>query len=136
MQSNLGHVQLNVPTDHFGFYRELLTFLGWEVIFESDGMFGIADRKGFSLWFIGKVKDVAYDYDGPGLNHLGIVVEAQADVDAAADYLAKQGVQHLFDTPRHRPDFSGDGPNTYYQVMFESPDRILFEIVYTGPKSV
>jgi catechol 2,3-dioxygenase-like lactoylglutathione lyase family enzyme len=136
MQSNLGHVQLNVPTHHFGFYKELLTFLGWEVIFDSEGAFGIADSKGFSLWFIGEVKDVAYDYDGPGLNHLGIVVGAQADVDAAADYLVKHGVQHLFDTPRHRPDFSGDGPNTYYQVMFESPDRILFEIVYTGPKSV
>jgi hypothetical protein len=23
---------------------------------------------------------------------------------------------------------------TYYQVMFESPDRILFEVVYTGLK--
>ncbi len=22
---------------------------------------------------------------------------------------------------------------TYYQVMFETPDRILFEIVYMGP---
>ena len=38
----------------------------------------------------------------------------------------------LFETPRYRPDFSSE-PNTYYQIMFESPDRILFEIVYVGP---
>ena len=24
---------------------------------------------------------------------------------------------------------------TYYQVMFESPDKVLFEVVYTGAKS-
>jgi hypothetical protein len=39
----------------------------------------------------------------------------------------------LFDTPRHRPDFSQSPDHTYYQIMFESPDRILFEVVYTGP---
>ena len=59
---------------------------------------------------------------------------AQADVDAAAAFLTARGVQHLFETPRHRPDFAHGEDTTYYQVMFESPDRILFEIVYTGPK--
>ncbi len=37
-------------------------------------------------------------------------------------------------TPRHRPEFSQGPDQTYYQVMFESPDRVLFEVVYTGPK--
>jgi hypothetical protein len=62
-------------------------------------------------------------------------VSAQANVDAAAAYVKERGIAHLFETPRHRPDFSGDGDQTYYQVMFETPDRILLEIVYTGPKS-
>jgi hypothetical protein len=38
-----------------------------------------------------------------------------------------------FDTPLQRPDFSS-GDNIYYQIMFEGPDRILFEFFYTGPK--
>lgn len=40
----------------------------------------------------------------------------------------------LFGTPQHRPDFAADDAHTYYQVMFASPDRILLEVVYTGPK--
>jgi hypothetical protein len=49
-------------------------------------------------------------------------------------YLREHNVQPLFETPRHRPEFSAGPDQTYYQVMFESPDRILFEVVYTGPK--
>ena len=112
MQSSLNHVQFNVQPSNLGFYKELLTFLGWTAIYDNEGALGIADSKGRSLWFIGAVKDVANDYDGPGMNHLGIGVGAQSDVDEAAKYLTEQGVQHLFDTPRHRPDFSGKGPNT------------------------
>jgi catechol 2,3-dioxygenase-like lactoylglutathione lyase family enzyme len=135
MQSKVGHLQFNVQPDNLAFYRELLTFMGWETIYEGDGAVGIADSNGTSVWFIGYVKEVANDYDGPGMNHIGISVAAQTDVDTAANFLTERDVPHLFETPRHRPDFSGDGPDTYYQVMFESPDRILFEIVYTGPKS-
>ena len=42
----------------------------------------------------------------------------------------------LFETPRHRPEFAESDGHTYYQVMFASPDGILFEIVYVGPKEV
>ena len=65
----------------------------------------------------------------------GILPTPQADVDATCAYLAEQGVPLLFDTPRHRPEFSGDEASTYYQVMFETPDRLLLEVVYIGPKS-
>ncbi|MDO9120413.1 MAG: hypothetical protein Q7U31_01420, partial [Anaerolineaceae bacterium] len=73
------------------------------------------------------------DYDGIGMNHLGVSVEKQSDVDETVEYLKAKGVTALFETPRHRSEFSGEG-STYYQVMFESPDKILFEVVYTGPK--
>lgn len=68
------------------------------------------------------------------MNHIGIGTESQADVDTAADYLTEHGVELLFETPRHRPEFSQSEEHTYYQVMFETPDRILVEIVYIGPK--
>lgn len=135
MQSSLGHLQINVQPNNLGFYKDLFAFLGWQSIGADDSYVAVADSNKTSLWFIGNVKDVAYDYDGPGVNHVAISVSAQSNVDEAAQYLAERGIQHLFETPRHRPDFSGDGPDTYYQVMFESPDRILFEIVYIGPKA-
>lgn len=135
MQSHLGHMQINVQLDNLAFYKDLFDFLGWSPVFETEGMLGVADKNGTSFWFIGAAKSVSYDYDGPGVNHLGIGVGAQADVDAAAAYLTERNVKHLFDTPKHRPDFAQGPDQTYYQVMFETPDRILLEIVYTGPKS-
>ena len=135
MQTHLAHIQFNVRPANVPFYRDLMAFLGWRTIYDGDGMLGVAGRHGESLWFLGQAKEVANDYDGPGMNHLGIGAAAQADVDAVAAYLAERGVAALFETPRHRPEFSGSAEQTYYQVMFESPDRILFEVVYTGPKS-
>ena len=89
--------------------------------------------------FNGHANDAANDYDGPGTNHFAIGVNTQADVDAAADYLRERDIALLFETPRHRPEIiagiGGSEDATYYQVMFESPDDLLFEVVYTGPKA-
>jgi len=135
MQTLLYHLQINVRPANLPFYRDLMAFLGWQTLYSDDGMFGAGDANGASLWFIGQVKDVANDYDGPGLNHIGIRPAAQADVDAVVGYLKAHNVAALFDTPRHRPEFASGEDQTYYQVMFESPDRVLFEVVYTGPKA-
>lgn len=135
MQTHLAHIQFNIRPANVPFYRDLLAFLGWQTIYDDEGMLGVAGQHGDSLWFLGQAKEVDNDYDGPGMNHLGIGAASQADVDAVAAYLGERGVAALFETPRHRPEFSGSEEQTYYQVMFESPDRILFEVVYTGPKS-
>ena len=135
MRSHIGHIQLNVEAANLPFYRDLTAFLGLQTLYDTAEFIGVADQGGVSLWFIGQVKPISNDYDGPGMNHLGVSVPAQANVDAAAAYLTVRGVQLLFETPRHRPDFAHGEDTTYYQVMFESPDRILFEIVYTGPKA-
>jgi len=135
MRTHFAHIQFNVAPTNVPFYRNLLDFLGWQTIHASDDMIGVAGKNGESLWFMGPVKPVANDHDGPGMNHLAIGTESQADVDAVATYLGEQGVALLFETPRHRPEFSQADGHTYYQIMFESPDRILFEVVYTGPMS-
>ena len=57
------------------------------------------------------------------MNHLGIGTASQADVDAAAAYLVERGVAALFETPRHRPELSGNEEQTYYQVMVRSGER-------------
>lgn len=134
MQTHLAHIQFNVRLANVPFYRDLMSYLGWQTLYATEDMLGVAGQKGDSLWFIGHVKEVSNDYDGPGMNHLAFGAAVQADVDAAAEYLTQQGIALLFETPRHRPEFAQDDAQTYYQVMFESPDRMLFEIVYTGPK--
>jgi len=135
IESKIGHVVYNIRPANARFYKDLMMFLGWSPIFEETGVLGVADKKGASLWFVGMAKEVNNDYDGPGVNHVALSVPKQSDVDGAVAYLTKAGVKPLFDTPRHRPEFSRGKDDTYYQVMFESPDRILFEIVYTGPKT-
>ena len=98
-------------------------------------MLGLGSGERASLWFTTAVNGASNDYDGAGVNHIGIATTTQPEVDEVAAYLGGKGIAPLFETPRHRPDFASSETDTYYQVMFESPDRILFEIVYTGPKS-
>ena len=135
MKTHIGHIQFNVKPENLPYYKDLMTFLGWQPLYDAPDMLGVSDGEGASLWFAGNVNDVIDDYDGPGLNHLGISAASQADVDALAAHLAGRGIPWLFETPRHRPEFSGSEDDTYYQVMFETPDRLLLEFVYTGPKS-
>ena len=134
MFAPLGHLQFNVQAENLPFYRDLMVFLGWNLIGDWPGMVGLGTIDGQSLWFSGDVKAVTNDYDGPGLNHLAFAAASIADVDAAVAYLQARGVALLFETPRHRPEFARDELSTYYQVMFDTPDRILLEIVYIGPR--
>jgi catechol 2,3-dioxygenase-like lactoylglutathione lyase family enzyme len=134
MQTTLYHLQINVRPENLQFYRDVMSFLGWATLMDQEQFFGAGASNGASLWFIGEVKDAANHYDGPGVNHIAIGAQSQADVDATVAYLSGRGVPALFETPRHRPEFSQGPDQTYYQVMFESPDRVLFEVVYTGPK--
>lgn len=134
MQSQLGHLQINIKRENLDFYKKLLAFLEWNVMYSTDDFIGAADKNGASVWFMGFANEAQNDYDGVGMNHLAFGVTAQKDVDATVHYLQEQGVALLFDTPRHRPDFAQSPGHTYYQVMFESPDRILMEVVYIGVK--
>ena len=133
MQTQLQHIQFNVRPENISFYRDLFGFLGWNTVYEDEGILGVGDANDLSLWFSGRVKDVANDYDGPGVNHLGIHTVAQADVDSAADFLRGRGVEMLFGTPRHNEEYSSE-ESTYYQIRFTSPDNILREVVSSGPK--
>ncbi|NMB89463.1 MAG: hypothetical protein GYA17_13980 [Chloroflexi bacterium] len=135
MKSNIGHIQINIQLENIAFYKDLFDFLGWSVLYEDPYMLGVGSEQGSSLWFTGPLKECTNDYDGPGMNHLGISVSAQSDVDQAVAFLQAHDVAALFETPRHRAEFCSSPDETYYQVMFESPDRILFEVVYTGPRA-
>ncbi len=136
MRSGLGHIQFNVKADNIAWYKGLFETLGWSEIWYGEGEgYGAAGSNGESFWFIAGGNGAVNDYDGPGVNHVAVAVENQADVDAAGAYLTGIDTELLFETPRHRPDFSQSESDTYYQIMFETPDRFLLEVVYTGPKA-
>jgi catechol 2,3-dioxygenase-like lactoylglutathione lyase family enzyme len=134
MKTGIAHIQFIVKAENLSFYRDLFGYWGWNEVYADDSMLGLYGKNGEGLWFTAGGTGVTNDYDGAGMNHLAIGAESQADVDAAGERLTAQGIDLLFDTPRHRPEFSGGPDETYYQIMFESPDRILFEFVYTGPR--
>ncbi len=134
MNTTLSHLVFHIRAENIPFYRDLTGFLGWPVIHEAAGILGVGDDAS-SIWFnTDEVNDHHNDYDGAGLNHTAFGAASIADVDAVVVYLAERNVPALFETPRHRPEFSADKASTYYQVMFETPDRILIEVVYTGAK--
>ena len=130
----LSHLQINVNAANLPFYNDLFALLAWNPIYSDDSTASFSDLGSASLWFIGAATDAANDYDGVGVNHIGLAADSQADVDKTVAFLEERGIERLFETPRHRPDFSQNEESTYYQVMFESPDGVLFEHVYTGPK--
>ncbi len=135
MQTRLGHIQVNVTPANLQFYRDLMSFLGWQTIYDGEFGIGVMAEGEPSVWFVAAANGAKNDYDGVGMNHLGIDASSQAEVDQVVEYIQQRGISPLFETPRHRPDFAQDENSTYYQVMFESPDRVLFEVVYRGPKS-
>lgn len=130
----LSHLQVNVASENLPFYRDLFTFLGWDPIFSNEMTESFNSGDNVSLWFIGAANGFANDRDGAGVNHIALAAASQAEVDNTVSYLAERAIELLFETPRHRQDFSHDESSTYYQVMFSSPDGVLFEHVYIGPK--
>ncbi len=133
MKTTFSHIQFNIDLNNQLFYLNLFNFLGWHVLHHEPAYLGMASKDGASLWFSEKTKFSLNDYGANGVNHVALNSESIADVDRVAVYLHEIGIDALFNTPRHRPEFSSVADCTYYQDMFDSPDGILFEVVYLGP---
>jgi catechol 2,3-dioxygenase-like lactoylglutathione lyase family enzyme len=135
MTSHLYHLQINIDfTANAEFYKELMELLGWSLIFETDGLAGYKSGTTGDLWFVDADRKDKPDYDAIGTNHVGIRVEKKENIDEVVKFIEAKDIKPLFETPRHRAEFAADENSTYYQVMFESKDGILFEIVYIGAK--
>ncbi len=135
MKSFVYHIQINIDFEkNKQFYVELMEFLGWKSIFITEDTMGYKSGTNGDVWFCDSIKTNFSDYDNFGLNHIAIRVSNEKDIDDIVEFLDSKGVQPLFDTPRHRPEFSSEKTETYYQVIFETPDKVQFEIVYIGPK--
>lgn len=136
MKTKFGHILFNILPDHQEFYAQLFEFLGWKELYRDREYMGLGNDHGESLWFTtpNKLQHSSNDYDGPGINHVAIQAESISDIELVANFLPQIGAVSLFGTPCHRPEFSPNAESTYFQVMFQSPDNILFEVVYTGKK--
>ncbi len=135
MKSYFYHLQINIDFEQNNqFYKDLMQYLGWNIIFEGDGMFGFRSDTTGDVWFLNSQKKEIMDYDMVGVNHISIRVEEQSNIDQILEFLKQRNIQSLFDTPRHRPEFTAKENETYYQIIFETPDKIQFEIVYIGKK--
>ncbi len=132
MKTRLSHLQFNVNAANLRFYHDLFAFLGWQILDQFAGSVIVGPGDHFSIWFYSPAEDVKNHYNGPGLNHLAIGTESVADVDATVAFLRERGITGLFETPRHNPEWMTE-ENDYYQIIFTSPDNILFEVVYEGP---
>jgi hypothetical protein len=134
MKSYFYHIQINISFTNLAWYKDLMNFLGWSVIFETADTIGFKSEQNGDLWFVDNSTKENSDYDKKGMNHLSIRVEKSSDIDDLVAYLKGNSIQPLFETPRYRPEFTSDPNETYYQIMFSSPDNILFEVVYIGLK--
>ena len=134
MKSFLHHLQLNINSENLEFYIKLMEKIGLEVLAQEEGYAGFHLDSRSSIWFMPKTADSSNNYDGVGLNHTSFGANSVVEVDEVVSWLREQNIPLLFGTPRHREDFAMSENETYYQVMFESPDKLLFEVVYTGKK--
>lgn len=134
MKSHLSHLQININPTNLPFYKDLMNFMGWNVIFETEEMAGFTSGGEASIWFLKSQNNEQNNYDGFGVNHISLGVTEMKNVDEVMEHLKSNGVEMLFGTPKHRPEFAMSDKETYYQIMFETPDKMLFEVVYTGAK--
>lgn len=120
---------INDFSNNVQYYQQLFEYLGFETIMSND-IFHAVKAGGLSLWFMAATEPSKNHRDANGLNHLGLHMDSIEDVDQFVhEFLTPRNIPALFETPRHRPDFAGT-TGTYYQVMFELPGDILFEIVH------
>ncbi len=138
MASWMHHLLFRIDMTNVPWYRDLFARLGWTRVREDDDVLGVVGANGELIEFTGPYHpEVTNDYDGKGLNHLAIAVESVADVDTFVAWMQEQGIAPIFGTPRHRPefaDYSSAPDGDYYHVMFESPDNLLLEVLYVGPR--
>lgn len=135
MNSHFYHIQINIDFEKNNkFYKDLMEFLGWDIIFEKENTIGYKSKTNGDIWFCDSLKKELSDYDNYGLSHIAIRVDKQDDIDRIIEFLKSREIKTLFDTPRHRPEFTSEN-ETYYQIIFESPDKVQIEIVYIGSKT-
>ena len=132
MKAEVYHLQINVrdPLVSLPFYRDLLGYLEYRSVYQTDTAAGFSTGSGADIWVM--AADPAHSVQSfhrkrAGLNHLALRVPRRADVDRFRDeFMAPRRLPPLYETPREFPEYRPG----YYAVFFEDPDRLKLEIVH------
>ena len=131
MRASVYHVQINVrdPVVSLPFYRALLGYLDYRVMYEAPGVMGLTNAT-TDFWLIATSADRSHHAPhrkNAGLNHIALRVTARADVDRFhEEFLKARGISALYGGPREYPEYRPG----YYAVFFEDPDRLKLELVH------
>ena len=132
MKNFLEHMSINVsnPEKSFPFYKDLFSFLGYEIIRDKEDGISVTKKGSPDIWI--DVTDPKYIPNGfhrknTGLNHLAFKVESKEEVDRFYnEFIKPKNIKTLYETPKVFLEYE---PN-YYAVFFEDPDRIKIEVLY------
>ena len=137
MRAQVYHLQINVrdPAVSLPFYRELLGYLEYRTVYQSETVAGFSAGAGADIWVIATEPAHAghgFHRKRTGLNHLALRVDRRVDVDRFRDeFMIPRKLDALYRTPREFPEYRPG----YYAVFFEDPDRLKLEVVHipAGP---
>ena len=135
MKAKVGHLFFLIQNyeENIHLFKKLFAYFEWSVLHDEHGFLGV-NTGSTSLWFSSPSVEQTNHRDANGLNHIGIDVGSREEVDTFVnDFMKPNNVEALFETPKERPDFMFEGSD-YYQVMFEFPGSVLFEVLYSGKK--
>ena len=130
LTATLNHVQLHISdrTRSFPFYRDLLEYLGFDVVREDERSLGMRGS-GADIWLKEtheSRKEKGYHRKNTGLNHIAFRVNSKRDVDRFhEEFLIPRNITPLYGPPRSYPEYTP----TYYAIYFEDPDRIKVEVM-------
>lgn len=132
MKSTLGHIGINLSPedDPFVFWKDLLTFLDFEIIPDGNH-FDATDGHTYLCVQVTKpgYQEPEFHRKRTGLGHIAFRVDSADMVNAFVDgFLKPRQIEALYGGAKAYPDYTPD----YYAVYFEDPDRIKVEVVYEG----
>ena len=133
LKSKINHLNFLIHNfeENLEIYRKCFDYLGYEKIMDSDGFLAFNNpNDNISIWIMSASTESENDRDSNGLNHLGIGVDSKEEVNKfVEEFLKPNNIECLFETPRTRPEFAGE-TGDYYQVMFQLPGTLLFEVMF------
>jgi len=131
IKTTFNHLEIYVSDKKisFAFYKDLLSYLDYEVILEDEDHLGMKNGSS-EMWFKEVPEDGKegkYSRRNVGLNHLAFGVSKKEDVDKfVGEFLVPKNMRMLYDSPKPFPQYT----ENYYAVYFEDPDKIKLEVVF------
>lgn len=127
LAASIDHIGINIPEESFGFWQELLAYLGFTIA--DDGNHFDAQAAPGTFLCVTATKDAylkaGYHRRHTGLSHLALRVASAADVDAyVAEFLTPRGIKPLYGGAR-----AYDYTPGYYAAYAEDPSRLKIEVM-------